>query len=55
MFFTGSAVLTSIICGIHATRLTVTWSRGNRHVYQLARDRVAERTAAKAKQSRKAT
>jgi hypothetical protein len=28
---------------IHATTLTVTWSRGNRHVYQLAAERVAAR------------
>ncbi len=34
---------------IHATRLTVTWSRGNRHVYELARQRVAERAATVAK------
>ncbi len=27
---------------IHATTLTVTWSRGNRQVYDLARQRVAE-------------
>lgn len=26
---------------IHATTLNVTWSRGNRHVYQLAAERVA--------------
>ena len=26
---------------IHATTLTVTWSRGNRQVYELARQRVA--------------
>jgi len=26
---------------IHATTLNVTWSRGNRHVYELARERVA--------------
>lgn len=26
---------------IHATTLNVTWSRGNRHVYQLATERVA--------------
>lgn len=32
---------------IHATTLNVTWSRGNRHVYELARQRVAERAAAK--------
>lgn len=31
---------------IHGTRLTVTWSRGNRHVYELARQRVAERNKA---------
>lgn len=29
---------------IHATTLNVTWSRGNRHVYQLAAERVAGRT-----------
>ena len=28
---------------IHATTLTVTWSRGNRQVYELAAQRVAER------------
>jgi hypothetical protein len=28
---------------IHATTLTVLWSRGNRHVYQLAAERVAAR------------
>ncbi len=27
---------------IHATKLTVTWSRGNRHVYELAAKRVAQ-------------
>lgn len=28
---------------IHATTLTILWSRGNRHVYQLAAERVAAR------------
>ena len=31
---------------IHATTLNVTWSRGNRHVYQLAMERVAAGGAA---------
>lgn len=29
---------------IHATTLNVTWSRGNRHVYQLAAERVARQS-----------
>lgn len=29
---------------IHATTLNVTWSRGNRHVYQLAAERVAKQS-----------
>lgn len=28
---------------IHGVTLNITWSRGNRHVYELARQRVAER------------